>query len=213
MTDTTFEFETPTAGDIAPGIRRELPTFAGLNRKVAGVRDETDLLSADVKELHHETAREALSEEAAVIARSDPYSLLDELGTTFGLSWTSVARMIAVTPTAIRKWRKGETISADSRSRLALASAFMRWVDRYPIEHPASWVEMSVSPQTTLRHIDLFEMGRTDLLLELVGGRMTAHAALDEVDPDWRQNYGVDDRFGVVVAGDGRKSIVVRRNV
>lgn len=212
MTDTTFDLETPTAGDIAPGIPSEQPTFAGLNRKVAGVRDETDLLSADVKELHHETAREALNEEAAVIARSDPYSLLDELGTTYGLSWTTVARMVAVSPTAIRKWRKGEKISADNRSRLALAVAFMHTVERFPIEHPASWIEMPVSPQTTLRHIDIFELNRIDLLLELVGGRMTAHEALDELDPEWRQHHGVDERFAVVEAGDGRKSIVVRRD-
>lgn len=71
-------------------------------------------------------------------------------------------------------------------------------------------VEMRISDETTLTPADLYAMGRYQLLLDLAGLRYAPHEVLAALDPKWRTQYGVDDRFQVTLGPDGEPSIVIR---
>jgi hypothetical protein len=211
--DDVFHASTPTAADTqtiraVPETRR---TFASLVSKTAELRDGVAQLDEDVKAVDHVVRLEALEESTALAARRDPGDVLEELATEWGLSWTTVARMVGVTPTAVRKWRRGEPITGANRRRLARVLAFLEWLRRtYPIGDPASWLDMPFADASTLTISDLYGANRIDLVFELVGGRMRAEAVLDAFDPDWRVAYPSDKRFKVVTAPDGEAAIVER---
>jgi hypothetical protein len=190
------------------GVREERPTFASVSKQAANLRDLVDMTGQDVKDLHHETLLAALDERAAVFGVQDPRQLLEVLGTEYGLAWLTVARMIGVTPTAIRKWRRGEPLTPQNRQRLALLLAFLELLrSPFPVADPASWLEMPISSEATLTPADLYAAHRRDLLVDLASRRQGSHALLDAFDPQWRTTYATDDRFAIVRAPDGELSI------
>lgn len=209
--ESTVEQGTAADTSVIVSFPTARPTaYESLSRRAAALRDEVELTHNDVKELHHETVSAALDERTAVIAMADPAELLESLGTEGGLSWTTVARLVGVTPTAVRKWRRGEQITPQNRHRLARACALLEMLRPYAVADPASWLEMHISQDAVVTPVDLFGAGRADLIFELAGRRTNPHAVLDAYEPDWRTRYGVDDRFGVVEAPDGQLSIVQR---
>jgi hypothetical protein len=116
--------------------------------------------------------------------------------------------MIGVTPTAIRKWRRGEQITGLNRQRLALLLAFLELLKSpFPIPDPASWLDMPLSADATLTPADLYAANRRDLLVDFASRRQGAHAVLDAYDGEWRTRYAVDSRFEVVRAPDGELSL------
>jgi transcriptional regulator with XRE-family HTH domain len=145
-----------------------------------------------------------------MIARQDPHEVLAELSTDLGLSWTTLARMIGVTPTAIRKWRKGDSISSDNRRKISRARGFLELLTRNanPLEDVGSWLEIKVSGDSTLTAVDLFAGERMDLVLDLASARISPHEALEAFDPDWRSHHAADQAFKVVRASDGLPAIV-----
>jgi transcriptional regulator with XRE-family HTH domain len=156
---------TAGATETVGQVREDRPTFASISKKAANLRDVVELTGQDVKGLHHDTVLAALDERAAVFGVQDPSLLLDVLGTEYGLSWSTVAKMIGVTPTAIRKWRRGEQLTPQNRQRLALLLAFLELLrSPFPVADPASWLEMPISAEATLTPADLYAANRRDLL-------------------------------------------------
>lgn len=208
--DTLHEAAATAAGTATIGrVHDERPTFASISKRAANLRDEVELTGSDVRDLHHETALRSLDERAAVIGMQDPAETLDTLGTAYGLGWSTVARMIGVTPTAIRKWRRGEQITPLNRRKLASLLAFLEMLQTpFPVADPATWLEMPISTEATLTAADIYAAGRFELLIDFAGRRQTAHAVLDAFDLDWRNRYAVDDRFEVVRAPDGDLSLI-----
>lgn len=195
---------TPTVGEV----REERPTYASVSKRAANLRDVWELTGQDVKELHHETVLAALDERAAVFGVQEPGQLLEALGTEYGLAWSTVAKMIGVTPTAIRKWRRGEPLTPQNRQRLTHLLAFLELLrSPFPVADPASWLEMPISAEATLTPADLYAANRRDLLVDLASLRQGSHAVLDAFEPEWRTRYAVDDRFSIVRAPDGELSL------
>lgn len=189
------------------------PTFATLAQRAALLRDRVTLTQDDVTHLHRETQLGELDERTAIVALQESSELLDALAMRLGLSWATLARMVGVSDTAIRKWRRGEPVAAENRRRLARATAFLQMLaDVFPVEDPGSWLEMRISEDSTVRAVDVYAEGRPDLLFELVGRRLTPQQVLDAFDPEWRQNYGRDERFTVIPASDGEMAIVERNS-
>ncbi|MDP9276120.1 MAG: hypothetical protein M3O99_11070 [Chloroflexota bacterium] len=189
-------------------VHEEQPTYASISKDAAHLRDRNEMLGSEVKQLHHETVLRSLDERAAVLGMQDPSEILDTLGMEYGLSWSTVARMIGVTPTAIRKWRRGEQITGLNRQRLALLLAFLELLKSpFPIPDPASWLDMPLSADATLTPADLYAANRRDLLVDFASRRQGAHAVLDAYDAEWRTRYAVDSRFEVVRAPDGELSL------
>jgi hypothetical protein len=202
-----------TASDTAT-IRRpaEAPaTAASILKRAAALRDEVELTHNDARDLHHDSVELALDERTTVVGLQEPAQLLESFGADWGTSWTALSRLLGVTPTAIRKWRKGEQITPQNRRRLARAYAVLEMLSSiFPVGDVASWLEMPISDEAVVTPVDLYAANRLDLLFDLAGRRTTGRGALDRFADDWRDRYGVDDRFAVVEAPDGHRSIIER---
>lgn len=183
-----------------------------LVNQVSALRDGTTFLQHDVERLHDGVRARVLDERTSAAALRDPRELLRELSHGHGLSWATIARLAGVTPTAVRKWRRGETISSISRRSLARATTFLQMLDEHssPITEVGTWLEMPLSDQSTLTAVDVYAGGRVELLLDFAARRLSAHAVLDDFEPDWCERHPADGRFAVEVAGDGDVSIVER---
>ena len=162
---------------------------------------------------HHREERAAmLRQVAAQLAWQDPRDILRQLSTDYGLSWAAIAKMVKVTPTAIRKWRRGESVSPDAREALAGLLAFLQHASScQPIADIGSWLEMRVVPDAALTPIDLYSAGASGLLLDWLGEYVTVNEMLAEFDPDWQTKYPRDGRFEVGEGPDGERAIVERK--
>jgi hypothetical protein len=184
--------------------------FKELRAQTAELRDRVDQLSADAKDLHARVQSDDLDRRAMQRAQADPADLLTAVAEDLGMSWNLLARLMRVSPTAIRKWRRGQPITPDNRRELALVIAFseaLREVNPR-ITDASLWLETRLHRATTLTGADLFAAGRIDALLDVAAERMSATEALDIFDPQWKHHYPADDHFSVVVADDGIPSIV-----
>ena len=204
--------ETPTS---APTVVYEIEpselTASGsavlrdLGYRAGRLRDEVELLNRDVND-HHRTVRPYdLSERASSKARKSVETLLDELSTERGMAWRDVARVAGVSRSAVRKWRAGDTPSPESRTRLALAAAFLDLLEQFPIEDPVGWLEVPILPGYSATAFDVFEAGHLDLLLDYAGQPVTAIEVLDVLDTSWRERFS--STFEVFTAPDGERSI------
>lgn len=161
--------------------------------------------------VHRGLQREALEERTALVARRAPGQILDELIVDWGVSQNAISRLVGVSHTAIRKWRRGETVAAENRRRLARLLAFLDTLrSSYPIGDPASWLEMPFAESSSVCPADLYAANRTELLLEYAGGRIGPQSVLDAFDPDWRVRADENAGFSLVRGSDGHPSIVVR---
>lgn len=181
-----------------------------LLHRTAELRDETTWLAETAADLHAGEVEAELERTASLLAQADPSELLHRLGTELGFSWTTVANLLRVTPTAIRKWRRGEAMTAENRAQLAKLVAFCEALPRaHPlIADPALWLEMPVTTETAITHGQLFSRGLSYQLLDLAGQRKTPQQLLDEAEPGWRTHHPSDRRWSVVTAEDGLPSIV-----
>ncbi|HKG37550.1 MAG TPA: hypothetical protein VKB25_01045 [Conexibacter sp.] len=206
----------PTGGITTQRPRTQTGGSATLNA-VSTLRDHARFLHEDagalrseIDDLHSGVRVEALDERTSAIALGDPRDLLTVLADEFGLSWATIARMTNVSPTAVRKWRRGETIAPENRRGLARVVAFLRMVEEgsSPLGDPASWLEMPLSDEANLAPVDLYLAGAADLLLDHAAGRLGSQETLDRAMPNWRQVHPADTRFKVETAADGLPVIV-----
>lgn len=202
--------ETSTQGALVKS-RPEVLDRTSLLNEVSYVRDGASVLQEDASGLHHRVRNDELDELTATIARREPADVLEELATVWGVSWSTIARMTGVTATAVRKWRRGESISPTNRRSLARVLGVLEMLRRFgsPIGDPASWLEMPVSELATLTPIDLYLADRLDLLFDLGCENRAAHAVLDDLDSNWRETFSRDGNFMVVRGDDG--AMIVER--
>jgi hypothetical protein len=207
----------PEATGTGTGMITELPqapatAYDGLVRQVGEVRDEVRITGQDADGLHEQIQGRALDSRTAAVAQRESADLLDDLSTEWGLSWTLTAKLLKVSQTSVRKWRRNESLTPENRRGVARLVAFLEMLrSDYPaICDQASWLEIRISEESTLTPADLYEMGRCELLFDLAGLCCAPHEVLYAVDPQWRDRYGVDSRFAVVKGPDGLPSIVAR---
>lgn len=167
------------------------------------LRDDLHNYGEDARAIHREELLRELDTSAVELAQQGAGHLLDQVAVSWGLSWTSVARMLGVSDTAVRKWRRGEAVTPENLRQLARLVAFLRLVkEQVWVNDVAAWLEMRIADSATLTHTELYPT-HTDLLYELATRRVTPHEALDRFDASWREKYAVDNRFKVVHADDG----------
>jgi hypothetical protein len=208
--------ERATATQIRDKTIEQAPAPTGgastLNRDASALRDDSGMVHEQVVDLHQRTRVLELDDRTTQAARRAPSDLLQELAHERGLSWALIAKLAGVSPTAVRKWRRGEACTPENRRALARLIVFLKMVGEAmsPIEDPESWLEMPLSDDATLAAADLYAAGELDLVLELASDRVTAHQALDTFDSEWRRRYERDERFEIVRAPDGDRTIVER---
>lgn len=179
----------------------------------ADLRDEVTDLHERATNLHEDTQSLELDRRASQLAQAGPQELLSSLRQEQGLAWETLAHMLGVSSAAIRKWRRGEQISAENRHRLARVIAFCELLSLVDprITDPAQWLEEPLLSDTTLRAADLYAAELLSPLLSVAAGRMERAALLEQFDPDWRDRYSRDTRWRVEEGPDGQPLIVRRR--
>lgn len=204
------DLDVPTGGQVASAYKLPGDQTGGSHlNDWSALRDRVGNLHAEVADGHEVAREEELNRRTLAIALRDPHDLLADLSER-GLSWSAIARLAGVSATAVRKWRRGESITGDNRRKLASTIAFLDLIKAAlgPLEDAASWLEMPLADKSTVTALDVYAGGCASLLLDWAGGRRTDTEMLDAFDPDWRVNYSSDDRFAIVRADDGQPMIV-----
>jgi len=154
---------------------------------------------------------EKLDTAKASYAQTPPSDVVAYLGETLGVPQLVIARALNVTPTAVRKWRRGESARPERRGALAAFAAMCNLLIELGLHDPAGWLDIPISSKSTLSPLDLFVAGRADLVV-LLGARLAdPHEALDTFDGEWRDRYAVDPDYDIVMLRDGSRSAVPRR--
>jgi hypothetical protein len=212
---------------VAPSMwvvnRQEVPEIAEVEQATAQVhnvdtigaaRDRLALAVRDYERRDHEARLEQLREASSKLARREPRELLNVLAIERGLSWHTLATMLNVTPTAIRKWRRGGSLTPENREQLAALVAFFDLLEnvREPIADLGSWIEMRVREDTTLTPAVMYARGLSErwLLLEWARGYIDTTMMLDRFDERWRENYVRDPNFVVGEGPGGERAILPR---
>lgn len=140
-----------------------------------------------------------------------PSELISRLTDEVGLSQLSIARVLNVTPTAVRKWRRGESIIARHRDGLAELAALCTILAEVGTYDPGTWLEIPISNESTITPLDLAVQGRTELVVLFASHLMSGTDTLDLFDSNWRSTSALDPDYVVVALGDGSRSAVPRR--
>jgi hypothetical protein len=173
-------------------------------------------LKRPLQDLDRRQREEQLRETAGIVARRDPRELLEEAASTWGLSWSIIGRLLGVSPSAMRKWRRGGgAISPENREQIAMLSGFLTTIQscKEPIADIGSWIEMRLRDDTTLTPADIYASGAGGrlLLIDFAAEVMTVTEVLDAFDEDWRAHYARDGAFRVVDDGPGGERAIVQR--
>jgi hypothetical protein len=185
---------------------------AALVADTAELRDASSATTSQATELHHTAEELHLAQVTRQLEGTAPVDLLDALADEMLFPWSLLARVVGVSPTAVRKWRRGETVSPAHHHRLAEFLAFCRTLrHRDPrIDDVPHWLEMPVDGRTDVTRLDLFVAGSRTELLDLASGRRTGENLLDASAPGWRERAAGGRRFNVLSHEDGSTSIVPR---
>lgn len=155
--------------------------------------------------------RRRLDKARAEYAQRPPSEVVSEMSDELGVSQLVIAQAVGVSPTAVRKWRRGDASRPDHRDRLARLAALARVLQDVGLHDPASWIEMPISDESTLTPLDVFRARRPELILLLAAGLADPQETLDAFDPSWRTNSARDPDYEVVTLADGTRSVVPRR--
>ena len=201
----------PTASDQEGSIRAytDVTSTSAISIRADWLRTNVDLLSDDVRSLQDDTRATDLSSRAhAKATTSDVPALLEELADRRGMSWTDIAAAAHVSVSAIRKWRQGNSATAESRLALARIAAFLDVLLDKGVPDPAQWMEMPLPLPAgySIRPIDLYSVDCAEGILDLVEP-VDAASVLDRITPAWREQRS---DFEVFTDTDGQRSIRLR---
>jgi DNA-binding transcriptional regulator YiaG len=202
MTDVAWPVNATASSSIASygGSSAQTAAYA-----LSALSDRVDLIRADVSEMRNSAQMRELNALTSEKATRNVKSLLGELSTERGMSWSDIARVAGVSVAAVRKWRMGDGAAPEKRRTLAQVVAFIDMLGRYPIEDPVQWLEMQLTNSCSVTAMDLYQAGHWDLVLQYAETHQ-AEGVLDQFDPQWRGHFV--ERRQVVRASDGIESLV-----
>lgn len=185
---------------------------AALVADTAELRDESTATTSPATELHHTAEELQLAGQTRRLETVSPVEILDLLADDLLFPWSLLARVVGVSPTAVRKWRRGEATTATNHHALAEFLAFCRTLQsRDPrIDDVPRWLEMPVDRRIDMSRLDLYVGGVRAGLLDLASGRHSGEDLLDDSVPKWRDHAALARHFEVLVHDDGSTSIVPR---
>jgi transcriptional regulator with XRE-family HTH domain len=181
-----------------------------LSIKADGIRTRADQVGGQAQDLHDRVRALNLDAWTRNKSRHDVPTLLDELAYQRGMAWTHIAEISDVSVSAVRKWRKGNDASPESRSRLARFAALLEILEEDAgIDDPATWMEMDLplAAGYYIRPLDLYLSGQVMALFDIAEQRRPVEYILDDIRPDWRSTRS---EFEVFEDTDGMRSIRIR---
>lgn len=185
------------------------PTIEDRARAVAEsagyVRNATKLTNEDATVIQHEAFEIELEAKTAKLAKQDPCVLLEELS-EMGFAWRQIAEMLGVSVPALRKWRSGDRPTGENRRQVSQLLAFVQMLrDDHLVFEPASWMEVPLSRDAPITPVDLYAFGKLRVIHDLAAEKIGPEAALDAVDPEWRERYRTD--WEIAAGEDGQPVI------
>jgi hypothetical protein len=217
-----FEQPGTTSDQINKTTYVELAVRTGkMAQRAALLTDEVDETSGQVHQLHAEALSQALAASALNLESEPLVPLLGELTDAFAYSWATLARCIRLTPTAVRKWRRGDEPSRENKQRVARLVAFSRFLKEIDprVHDVGDWLEGLMTPAATLSRADLYRVGADVDLLRMA--RSVVRVGPDNIRPEdlldhyvegWRTRHANDERFSVEWDSEGAPSIVYRED-
>jgi hypothetical protein len=154
--------------------------------------------------------RRRLDVSAATYSQKSPRDVVLYLTEDLGVGQLATARAVDVSPTAVRKWRRGDSTRTEHRARLAQFAALCEVLSETGLHDPASWLDIPISTESILTKLDLFVAGRADLVLLLAAGLSEPQETLDMFAPDWRVRFPTDAEYEVIELNDGSRAVVPR---
>ena len=155
--------------------------------------------------------RQQLDSQKAKYSLEAPAELLTRLVADIGVSQLMIATALGVSPTAVRKWQRGEPLRPEHRDRLSQFASLVTAVGEAGDHDPPGWLELPISTDSTLTPLDLFERGRPELVVLFASKLTDPQETLDAFAPDWRDKYPPDRDLEVVQLEDGSRSAVARK--
>lgn len=183
------------------------PTTSYMLSKVAELDDLAKMLRTVTLEQLEEFQRKNIEKRAATKARSGVPALLEELTAERGMSWVHIARLVGVSVTAVRKWRKGGDATPDSRLGLARLAAMLDLLEELAVADPAQWMEipLPLPSEYQIAPLDLYERGALPGILSIASNRLDAEEVLSKEVPGWRNE--LRNEFQIVQAPDGMTAL------
>ncbi len=160
---------------------------------------------------HEQTLRQLLREKADTRARLGLRGLLAELTDAQGLGWSELARLVGVSVPAVRKWRHGGSITYARLESLARLVAFLDLLHQEGVADPAAWLSLPVEggDGRPVAKAEIYLAGGAVDLLLYVKGYLNYNDLLERAPSVERPQPSKNQ---LVVAGDGRLSIVPTKN-
>ena len=172
------------------------------------LRDRVRGLDSEVTDGHMEALRYDLELRTRARSKESPSELLNGLA-EHGFSWTGIARLLGVSTSAIRKWRRGEDISGSNRYALSRLTAFADMLEKsFGIADIASWLEMPLAEPYEVSGIDVyadFDNG-WETLTHIAIWPVDLPSLFDQEIDGWRDLYAGSD-YEVSHDSDGRPII------
>lgn len=195
--------------DVAPATHTEQVKDPQLLSRSAELRDGVTRTYSDATELHGDVQQMELEILTRKFEQAAVTDLLAKLSEHHAFAWAVLARVARVSPTAVRKWRRGETISPVFHQRLAELAAFSALLQRLAptINDVSYWLEMPVLGRSDVSRFDVYLAGHMTKLVDLATGRCTGEALLDEAAPGWRDRTSANS--SIIWHEDGTPSILV----
>jgi transcriptional regulator with XRE-family HTH domain len=181
-----------------------------ISMEAGELRTQANLTGGRAQDLHERIRAANLDLRTRNKCRHDVPTLLDELAYQRGMAWTHIAEIADVSVSAVRKWRKGNDASPESRSRLAKFAALLDTLEEESgIKDPATWMEMELPLAVGyyIRPLDLYLDGKDMAIFDIAEERAPVEHILDEIRPEWRAGRS---KFEVFEDADGMRSIRVR---
>lgn len=207
MTDTSVSIPTDsgTAGaDITPPpvvSQTGAPSLSQMREDAGHLDNTVKILHDDTGELHGELLIREWEAKTTDLVRQDVPTLLGELS-GLGFAWRDIARLVGVSVPAVQKWRRGGSVSGQSRTNAAAALAACQMIAlHYLVQDVAQWFECPIMISVPVTPLDLYVAKRVDLVFLLASGKSDPEDVLGGFDPAWRETYRSD--FEVFQAEDG----------
>ena len=177
------------------------PSWSQLTEDVGFLDNRAKLLHDDTGELHGEVLLKEWGVKTTEFVRMDVPTLLGKLS-DLGFAWRDIARLIGVSVPAVQKWRRGASVSGESRTSAAAALAACHMIsEHYMVQDVAQWFESPILLGVPVTPLDLYAARHVDLVFRLASGKTDPEAVLGVFDPEWRETYRSD--FEVFEAEDG----------
>ena len=155
--------------------------------------------------------RQQLDRQRVKYSLEAPAEILTRLVADIGVSQLMIATALGVSPTAVRKWQRGDPLRPEQRDRLSQFAALLAAIGETGVHDPPGWLELPISTDSTLTPLDLFEGGRPELVVLFASELADPQETLDAFAPDWRDGYPPDRDLEVVQLQDGSRSAVARK--